>query len=105
MCADACGCKHICCERSFLGSPPQQEHKEDGTEQNRERAHGRDNNLRYHLHVAGQRVCKAHTYMHMNNPVAASLFSSRLFLKQVMLKHSPQRVNIFLRNQIIFFFK
>lgn len=53
---------HVCdCKQAhILVSPPQQKHKEDGTEQNREGAHSGDNNLSYHLHVAGQRVCKAH---------------------------------------------
>ena len=43
----------------MLVPPPQQEHEEDGTEQNGEGAHGGNNNLSDHLHVAGQRVCKA----------------------------------------------
>lgn len=51
----------------FLVAPPQQEHEEDGTEQNGERAHGGNHDLSYHLHVAGQRVCKAYT--HINNSV------------------------------------
>lgn len=59
MCVcDVCDCKHA----HFLVPPPQQEHKEDGSEQNREGAHRGNNDLSYHLHVAGQRVCKAHTH-------------------------------------------
>lgn len=58
MCID--DCKHA----HSLVPPPQQEHKEDGTEQNRECAHSGNNDLSYHLHVAGQRVCKAHTHTH-----------------------------------------
>lgn len=57
----ACVCKPAHCERFFLVPPPQQEHKEDGTEQNRECAHSGNNDLSYHLHMAGQRICKAYT--------------------------------------------
>lgn len=42
-----------------LVPPAQQEHEEDGAEQDGERAHCGDDDLRHHLHVAGQRVCKA----------------------------------------------
>lgn len=55
-----CVCKPAHCE-IFLVPPPQQEHKEDGTEQDRECAHSGNNDLSYHLHVAGQRVCKTHS--------------------------------------------
>lgn len=41
-----------------LVSPPQQKHKQDGTEQNGKGAHGGYDDLRHHLHVAGQGICE-----------------------------------------------
>ncbi len=80
---------------SFLAPPPQQEHEEDGTEQNRECAHSGNNDLSYHLHVAGQRVCKAHIHTHTLTTHRHCGVHTLLIMRVMMLKHSTQRVNIF----------
>ena len=46
-----CVCVCVCSEAST-----QQEHEEDGAEEDAERAHGGNNNLCHHLHVANQRI-------------------------------------------------
>lgn len=56
---NVCGCKD---DAQSLVPPPQQEHKEDGAEQNRECANSGNNNFSYHLHVAGQRVWNSQTH-------------------------------------------
>lgn len=78
-----------------LVPPPQQEHEEDGTEQNRERAHSGNNDLSYHLHVAGQRVCKqTRTHTHTLTSRWHYLVVQTLLMKRMMtLTHSTQRVN------------
>lgn len=86
--------------RSFSVPPPQQEHEEDGAEQYRERAHSGNNDLGDHLHVAGQRVCKAQTRTtHRCYCTNRTLFTRRI----MMLEHSTQRVNTFPLSQILLF--